>query len=140
MWGEEMERSPVLAAPGSNNYSWSHCRIDQCREWFGGHVIFKGSPMKTQTISARNTCRSHTRSPGNTEDRGIDLDELSSASLAGLVLASRKYRSSASGRSAYMPDSGSRGNQSVFKPREDALAIKKPKNAKAPDNYRSRAL
>ena len=54
-------------------------------------VIFKGSPMKMQTISANDICHSHTRPPGNTGDRGIDLDELSSASLTGLVLASRKY-------------------------------------------------
>ena len=30
--------------------------------------------------------------------------------------------------------------RALFKPRKDALAIKKPKDPKAPDNYRGRAL
>ena len=54
-------------------------------------VIFKGSPMKMQTISANDICHSPYKTAGQYRDRGIDPDELSSASLAGLVLASRKY-------------------------------------------------
>ena len=89
MWGE-VERSPVLAAPGSNDYSGLIASTTNAKS--GSEASdFQGLSNE----DANDLCERYLplafKTAGKYRDRGIDLDELRSAGLSGLVLASRRY-------------------------------------------------
>jgi RNA polymerase sigma factor (sigma-70 family) len=138
MW-ERRERSPVLAAPGSNSYAGLIAGSTNAKSGSGASN-FQGLSNEDANDLCKRYLPLANKIAGQYEDRGVDFDDLESASLAGLVVASRKYDPQ---RGAFGPYARFwiKGEiRALFKPREDALAIKKPKNPKAPDNYRGRAL
>ena len=89
MWGE-VEGSPVLAAPGSNDYSGLIASTTNAKS--GSEACsFQGLSNE----DANKLCVRYRplalKTAGKYRDKGIDLDELRSAGLSGLVLASRRY-------------------------------------------------
>ena len=89
MWGE-VEESPVFAAPGSNDYSGLIASSTNAKS--GSEACgFQGLSNE----DANDLCERYLplafRTAGKYRDRGIDLDDLRSAGLTGLVLASRRY-------------------------------------------------
>ena len=131
MW-EEMERSPALAAPGSNHY--------------GGLIASSTSQSigakatKLQALSdedANDLCLSYRplafSIAGRYRNKGVALDELRSAALLGLVKATKRFD----------PDRGIpfggyaqhwvRGEiLTLFKPNRDALSLGRTLSLNAP--------
>jgi RNA polymerase sigma factor (sigma-70 family) len=89
MW-ERAERSPALPAPGSNNYSGL---IASSTIKNDGSEAYNFQGLSDE--DANDLCERYLplayKIAGKYQDRGIDLDVLHSAALAGLVEASRKY-------------------------------------------------
>lgn len=88
MWGE-VEGSPVFT-PGSNDYCGLIASTTNANS--GSEVpSFQGLSDE----DANDLCKRYLplafKTAGKYRDRGIDLDELRSAGLTGLVLASRRY-------------------------------------------------
>jgi DNA-directed RNA polymerase specialized sigma subunit len=121
MWGEvevwgEIERSPVLAAPsfndciGTNSYT----------------LIINGEDDE-ETQAANDLCERYRplalKIARGYRDRGMPLDDLRSAALTGLVIASRKFDPT---RGAFGPCAKPwiKGELTrLFKPTADAMAF-----------------
>ena len=89
MWGE-VERGPVPRTPGSNDYSGLIASTTNAKS--GSEASdFQGLSNE----EANDLCERYLplafKTAGKYRDRGIDLDDLRSAGLSGLVLASRRY-------------------------------------------------
>ncbi len=114
MW-REMERSPVLAAPGSNNYSGLIASSTSAKS--GSEACeFQGD---TNDLCERYMPLAY-KLASKYRDRGLDLDELRSAALTGLILASRRFD----------PQRGAFGSYAKFWIRGELTALfKKSKTA-----------
>src|SRR6476620_7714744 len=90
MWEGGIGKNPVLGAPGSKDYSGLIAGSTNAKS--GSEAIdFQGLSNK----EANDLCERYLplayKIAGQYEDRGVDPHDLESASLAGLVVASRKY-------------------------------------------------
>jgi RNA polymerase sigma factor (sigma-70 family) len=90
MYEHEGGRNPVWGAPGSNNFAGLIASSTNAKSG--------SEPQNFQGLSdedANDLCKRYLplayKTAGKYRDRGIDLDELRSAGIAGLVEASRKY-------------------------------------------------
>jgi RNA polymerase sigma factor (sigma-70 family) len=121
MW-EQMERSPVLAAPGSNNFTGlianSTARV----------IGTDGS--KLQVLSdedANDLCERYMplvrKIAGRYCGRGINFGELESAGLMGLVHASRKFDPARGAFGAYAKHHIRGEILACFKPGKDAIGF-----------------
>ena len=134
MW-EEIERSPALAAPGSNNFGGliasSTTKEDGANDdelQVANDLCEKYKPL-VLNLAAKHA------------GKGIKFDELQAAGQLGLARALRKFdpdRGTTFG--AYAKPWISGEITALFKRRPDALASKKPKSAKAPEEYAGPAL
>jgi RNA polymerase sigma factor (sigma-70 family) len=115
MWGE-MERSPVLAAPSFNNFiaANSTSKIGENEEEIQAH-------------EANDLCERYRplafKIAGHYRDKGISLDDLRSAALTGLVLASRKFDPARDAFGPYAKPWIKGEITRLFKPTKDALAF-----------------
>src|SRR6478752_112638 len=84
MWGE-IERSPVLAAPDFNN----------CVGLIATSTNLIVGEDDEETQAANDLCLSYLplayKIAGRYRDKGVNIEELRSAGVTGLVLASRKF-------------------------------------------------
>jgi RNA polymerase sigma factor (sigma-70 family) len=131
MW-EEMERSPALAAPGSNNYSG--LIATSTSESLGANA------HKVQVLSDEDAANfSLSYRPlafaiaGQYRNRGIEPDELRSAALLGLVKASKKFDPNRG-----VPFGGYAAHwikgevTALFKPKADAMGLGRSYSLNAP--------
>ena len=136
MW-EERERSPALAAPGSND--------------FGG--LIASSTTKEDganddelqaTSKANDLCERYRplalKIAASYWGKGVELEDLQAAGVTGLVIASRKFKPARGDFAGYARHWIKGEIRALFKPRPDALACKKPKSAKAPEESTGPAL
>src|SRR4029077_19145554 len=90
MWEGAMERNPALGAPGSNTYTGLIASST--------NAISGSNPGKAQALSIEDVADLCVRYrplafsiAGKYINRGVDLDDLRSAGLFGLVLASKRF-------------------------------------------------
>jgi hypothetical protein len=121
MW-EQMERSPVLAAPGSNDFTGLIANST-------ARTIGKDR-RKLQVLSdddANNLAERYIplvrKIAGRYSGRGISFGELESAGLTGLVLASRKFDPTRGAFGAYAKHHIRGEILACFKPGKDALGF-----------------
>jgi hypothetical protein len=111
MW-EEIERSPVLAAPG----------FSDCIGTTSSTIIIDGDE---ETQAANELCLSYLplayKIAGLYRDKGVNIEELRSAGVTGLVLASRKFN----------PDRGAFGSYAKYWIKGEITALFKSNDALA---------
>jgi RNA polymerase sigma factor (sigma-70 family) len=124
MWGE-VERSPLLAAPGFND----------CIGTNSSTLIIDGEDDE-ETQAANDLCERYRplafKIARGYRDRGVPLDDLRSAADLGLVLASRKFDPA---RGAFGPYAKLwiKGELTrLFKPAADAMAFGRSESLKVP--------
>jgi RNA polymerase sigma factor (sigma-70 family) len=130
----ETERSPALAAPGSNNYTG--LIASSTTETIGAKA------SKVQGLSdddANDLCERYKplafKIAGQYRNRGVELDELRAAGLLGLVQASRRFdpeRDIAFGGYAQHWIKGQ--ILELFKPKADAIGFGRAESLNAPAN------
>lgn len=89
MWGDQ-GGSPVLAAPGSNHYSGLIASSTNAKSGLEAGD-FQGLSNEDQNDLCERYLPLALKTASKYRDRGIDIDDLRSAGLTGLVLASRRY-------------------------------------------------
>jgi RNA polymerase sigma factor (sigma-70 family) len=113
MWGE-IERSPVLAAPSFNH----------CIGTTSSTILIDGEDDE-KTQAANDLCLSYLplayKIAGRYREKGVSIEELRSAGVTGLVLASRKFN----------PDRGAFGSYAEYWIKGEITALFKSNDALA---------